>query len=72
MARRPNNKTVSDVAEERDAGKARLINYGNNQAVELQWGMNAETSKEQIFIIRIGDKEAWLNAEEVKRFLRWV
>ena len=69
---RKNNRTVQDVKQERDSGKARLLNFGTKHAVEMAWGMNQDTIDDQIFILKIGDNEAWLSAEEMQRFLRWV
>lgn len=69
---RPNNKTVRQVRNERDAGQARLINFKSAKPVEMQWGMNDSTVQDQVFILKIGKEEAWLSAEDMQRFLRWV
>lgn len=66
------NQDVWDVTEERDAGKARLLNFSTGHKVEMIWGMNEDSTRDQMFIMRIGDNEAILNAEEVQRFLRWI
>jgi hypothetical protein len=69
---RKQNKSVWDVEKERDAGGAYLHNFGSTGAVSVEWGMNEDTTRDQIFKIKIGDREALLNTEEVMRFLRWV
>lgn len=69
---RPNNKTVRDVKKERDSGRARLLNLKNGTPVEMQWGMSDASVNDQVFILKIGKEEAWLHAEDIQRFLRWV
>ena len=69
---RENNKTSWDVIKERDAQKARLLNFSNGNTVEIFWDLNEAAIQDRMFKMRIGDKEAILNAEEVRRFLRWV
>lgn len=69
---RSNNKTVRDVKKERDSGRARLLNLKNGTAVEMQWGMSDASVNDQVFILKIGKEEAWLHAEDIQRFLRWV
>ena len=69
---RENNKTSWDVIKERDAQKARLLNFSNGNTVEIFWDLNEAAIADRMFKMRIGDKEAILNAEEVRRFLRWV
>lgn len=69
---RKNNQTVWDVTQERNAGRAKLRNYKNGTLVSVGWGMNADCEQDQIFSIKVGDQEAFLQAEEMMRFLRWV
>lgn len=69
---RPHAKTVAELAATRDAGKVHLLNFGTKHTVTMQWGMNEETERDQIIILKIGDKEAWLSKEDMYRFMRWV
>jgi hypothetical protein len=69
---RPNNRTSWDVKTERDSRRARLINLGNSNKVEMFWDMNEAATEDGVFIMKIGDKQAYLSAEELRRFLRWV
>jgi hypothetical protein len=36
------------------------------------WDMNEAATEDGVFIMKIGDKQAYLSAEELRRFLRWV
>lgn len=69
---RKNNKTTFDVLEERDAKKMRLLNFKTSDAVEVIWDINDQAKEDGMFILKIGDKEVILNAEEVRRAIRWV
>jgi hypothetical protein len=69
---RPNNKHEHQVRDEISAGKAPLLNFGNNNRVMIQWGMNSQTVEDQIFILTIDGREAWIAKEDLLRFLRWV
>lgn len=69
---RTNNKTTWDVVEERDAHKARLLNFSNGNTVEVFWGLNEDMTRDGMIKMKIGDKEAILNAEEVRRMIRWA
>ena len=69
---RKNNKTSFDVVEERDAKKARLLNFSNGNRVEVFWDLNPQSIEDGMFLMKIDDKEAILNAEEVRRMIRWV
>jgi hypothetical protein len=40
--------------------------------VEIFWDLSEECKKDMIFKMSIGDNEALLDAEQVKRLLRWV
>lgn len=72
QTQRENNKTAWDVTHERDSHKARLHNYSNSNKVEMFWAMNESCLKDGIFLLKIGDKQAMISAEEMRRFLRWV
>jgi hypothetical protein len=68
---RRKNQTVKDVREERDSGYARLFSLAGENRVTVEWGMNEACRRDGICKITIGDKYAYLNAEDVMRFLRW-
>jgi nitrogen fixation protein len=70
--KKPLNKSIYDVKEERNAGKAPLINLKNGNRVEVGWGFNEAMTGDRVFAIKIGDKEAYLYADEILRYLRWV
>jgi len=69
---RPNNKSTYDVIVERDSNRARLLNYSTGDKVEMIWNMNEAAEKDGIFILKVGDREVMLRAEEFRRYLRWV
>ena len=69
---RENNKSSWDVVEERDAHKARLLNFSTKHTAEVYWGLNEDMIKDGMIKLKIGDKEAIVNAEELRRFIRWA
>lgn len=69
---RTNNKTAWDVVEERDAHYARLLNFKNGTKIELFWGLNEAMERDQMVLLKVGKEEVIINAEEMRRFLRWV
>lgn len=69
---RPNNQNVDQVREERDVSHARLLNFGTPHTVEMTWNLNESAIADQIFILKIGNKKAFLAKEDLLRFLRWV
>lgn len=79
MSRRPlyekdeaYKRTVKDTKEERDSGYARLYDFKDRKKVELFWDFNESVSEDGVFRIRIGDEEAYLDAEQFRKYLRWV
>lgn len=65
-------RPVRDVVEERQRKGTILRNYGGGGRVTMEWDLSEESIRDQIFKLKIGDKEAYLDAEEFRRFLRWV
>lgn len=65
-------RRVRDVQEERDLNGTILRNYGTGPMVKMEWNLNSDAIRDQIFKLTIGDKTAYLDAEEFRRFLRWV
>jgi hypothetical protein len=48
-----------------------LKNYKNNgQLVSLTWDVNAPMKRDKIFILKLGDKEAYLDLEELLSYTR--
>lgn len=79
MARRPlyekdkaYKRNVHDTIAEKDAGFARLLDLKNHNQVEMRWASNGQMSDDGVFALKIGDKEAFLDAEQFRKFLRWV
>lgn len=79
MARRPlyekneaYKRTVRDTISERDSGHGRLIDLANRNQVHVWWGFSDQATADGVFRIKIGDKEAVLDAEQMLKFLRWV
>jgi hypothetical protein len=69
----PLNKTVKDVVKERDAHRALVRNLaGGPSTVQITWGMNDDSVAAQVCIIKIGDKQAYVRADDMMRYLRWV
>ena len=70
---RENNKNSWDVVQERDRQMARLSTHGGNTTrVEVVWDLNENAIRDRMFKIQVGDKYAIINAEEMRRFIRWV
>lgn len=64
--------------KERDLGLGRLYDYNGGKSVVMDWRMDEDGIKDQLFKLRIGqagDKCQHLlvlDAEQVRRHLRWV
>lgn len=69
---RPYAKSIDALRDERDVAFARLLNFKNGTPVEMRWNMNQATIADQIFILKVGQEEVMLSAEDMMRFLRWV
>ncbi len=68
---RKNNTTVWDVKEEMNAHHATIRNLGTEHKVEVFWGLNEAMTQDNVIKIKIGDKEAYVEVEELLRFTRW-
>ena len=64
--------TANSLREVRDRGYGRLRNYGNGKPVHMKWNINRSAEKDTVFKLQIGSETAYLDAEEVQKFLRWV
>lgn len=51
---------------------AHLKDYSLKHRVTIEWDMNEEAKRDQMFIIRIGDKRAVLDWEEFQRAARFI
>lgn len=65
-------RTVNDTRQERDTGYGRLLDLKNRNRVEIRWSKNDQMAEDGVFVIRIDDKEAFLDAEQFRKYLRWV
>lgn len=65
-------RTIHDTMDERDTGYARLLDLKNRNRVEMYWTSDGQMHKDGVFSLRIGDKEAFLDAEQFRKFLRWI
>lgn len=65
-------RTVTDTSEERDKRYARLHSFGGSTQVEMRWDLNADSIRDQVFEIRVGDKTAIISAVELQKYIRWV
>lgn len=65
-------RTIRDTAQERDCGYGRLLDLKNRNRVELRWSSNGQMAADGVFAMRIGDNEAFIDAEQMRKFLRWV
>jgi hypothetical protein len=79
MARQPlyeknelKNRTVKDTKAERDRGYARIMDYKNRNNVELFWDFSEQSTKDGVFLIKIGKEEAVLDTQQMMKYLRWV
>jgi len=74
--RREIRKTGFQKMKERDLGYGRLRDYNGHKAVWMDWRMTAEYESDQLFkmVIGSGDEKITivLDAEEVRKHLRWV
>jgi hypothetical protein len=68
-----------DLMREQDSAKEQvhqthgvLRDYSHQNRVELDWNMNEDCKKDRIFILRFNGQEAYLDAEQMQRYLRWV
>jgi hypothetical protein len=67
----PKNKNVYDVEKELTAGVGRCMWYGGKQ-LSVIWDFNQRAKDNGVCLIKIGDQEAYVKAEDLRRFLRWV
>lgn len=69
---KPWKRYERDTRAERDLGYGRLLDYGHKHNVTMAWNFNKDATRDQIFLLKVGDKEVFLDAEEVMKYLRWV
>lgn len=68
---RRNNRYRQEVEDERDAGAAYLRNLSTNHTVRMSWGHNEAMKADGVFEMEIGGHKAMIEANELRRFLRW-
>lgn len=75
---RPEKRTTRDTRQERDLGYGRLKDYHTaSNRVEMFWDFNEEAAQDHIVKLRInnlkvGPVEVYLDAEQMRQYLRWV
>lgn len=78
---RQSKLTEKDMSVMREQDSAReqhkmtrgsLRDHSGSHKVEVFWDLSAECIKDQIFKLTVDDYEVLLDAEQVKRYLRWV
>lgn len=79
MARRPlyekdqlYKRNIHDTKSERDQGYGLLIDLKNKKPVKMYWDFNEQATADGIFRLVVGEEEVYLDAEQVRKYLRWV
>lgn len=57
---------------QKEKAHASVRDYSLQHRVEVQWDLNDEAIRDQMFRLKIDDYEVILDAEELMRYLRWV
>lgn len=65
-------RTVRDTMVERDSKGAYLHDMGHSHRIIMEWDMNEQAIRDQVFKLTIGDKTAYISAVELQKYLRWV
>ena len=65
-------RTVNDTITERDLGYARLIDVNNHKSVEMFWDFDPKATEDGIFRLKVGKEDVFLDAEQFRKYLRWV
>lgn len=65
-------RTVRDTIEERDRKGAYLHSFGGGKRVVIEWDLNADAIRDQVFRLTVGDEHVYLSAVEIQKYLRWV
>jgi hypothetical protein len=69
----PKNKNTYDVKNERERGFLECRSYSPpHRRVSIEWGLNKDANDMGICKIKVGDAEAFVKAEDLRRALRWV
>lgn len=81
MARRPlyekeqlrnGTRTVDQTRSERDQGYGALRDYNKGHEVRVFWDFNAKATEDGLVGIKIGKEVAFLDVNQLQKFLRWV
>lgn len=66
-------RRMQEVVDERERAGAEIKNYGGTGGrIIMEWNLNPNAIADQMFKLRIGDNTAYIDAEEIRRYLRWV
>lgn len=55
-----------------DDKRGSLRDYSLKHRVMVEWDLNTDAQRDQIFRLRIDDIEVLLDAEELMRYIRWI
>lgn len=58
--------------KERDEGWARLHEYHHNADIKMRWDLNDQAVVDNKFALVVNGRQYILDAEEVRRWLRWI
>lgn len=64
------NQVFKTLVPERDRGWGRLKDYNKGQEVIIDW--TTDKFPDNMFGLKLGGKLVVLDAEELRRFLRWI
>lgn len=65
-------RTIHDTEAEKNQKFARLHDFGGKHEVVMVWDINEQGIRDQVFMIRIGDKTAYLSAVQLQKYIRWI
>jgi len=52
------------------AGRGHLTDRSGNHDIQLDWNLNAQAQKDKVFKMTIGDKEVYIDLEELTFYTR--
>jgi len=57
---------------QRDKKHANMRDYSMKHLIKVEWDLNRDGIRDQIFKLSIDDVEVLIDAQEMLRYLRWV
>lgn len=55
-----------------EAKRGSLKDYSLHHRVTVEWDLNEDSKRDQIFKLKVDDYEVLIDAEELMRYIRWV